>query len=213
MSEARIDLLEAEELRKAIVGGEVDAFVIGREEGNQKVLLLANAYQRYRQMVEAMHQGAVTTSVEGGILYANQRFSDLLGVPLTRLYTAPLQSYVGTADRSPLSQFLMRRIRGTDLEVTFSRRDGDPVPARLSLISFDTYASVLVTDLRPMQWAGLAVEALDSIRESVEKLRGELRAGATEREALDDIGEKIDGLAQLIATLRRDAGRVNPEKI
>ena len=108
MSEPSVDLLEAEELRKAIIGGEVDAFVVGREDGNRKVLLLANAYQRYRQLVEKMQQGAITTSPQGGILYANQRFSQLLGIPLAHLYTAPLQSYVRAPDGARLAAFLGR---------------------------------------------------------------------------------------------------------
>jgi PAS domain-containing protein len=204
MSEPHIDLLEAEELRKAIIGGEVDAFVVGRDEGNQKVLLLANAYQRYRQMVEAMHQGAVTTSLEGNILYANQCFADILAMPLARLYTAPLQSYVGVGERDRLTGFLAGGRRGQQLDITFSRRDGTTAPTRLAIASFDGYASILVTDLRPLEWAGLAVEALDSIRNSLEQLNGPLGADRPARQALDNISEQINGLAQLIDTLHAD---------
>jgi len=210
MSEPRIDLLEAEELRKAIVGGEVDAFVVGRAEGNQKVLLLANAYQRYRQMVEAMQQGAVTISLEGHILYANQRFSDLLGIALSRLYTAPLQSYVGIADRARLSRFLAGGRRGDQLEIAFSSRDGTTVPTRLSIASYDGYASLLVTDLRPLEWARLAIEALDSIRNSVEQLNAQVRAEPPAKQALDSISEQINGLAQLIDALHAEPGRIDP---
>ena len=68
-------LEEAEDVRRAITSGEVDAFVIG-PAGNARVLLLANAYQRYRQLVERMQQGAVTATPTGQILFANQRFAD-----------------------------------------------------------------------------------------------------------------------------------------
>src|SRR6476661_7232665 len=172
MTEPAIDLLEAEELRKAIIGGEVDAFVVGRDESNRKVLLLANAYQRYRRLVETMQQGAVTTSLEGGILYANRRFAELMRTPLARLYTAPLQSYVGAADRSRLSAFLARGGRKS-LEIAFNSADGTIIPTRLSMADCDAYASILVTDLRPFEWGGLAIDALDSIRSSVEKLNAE----------------------------------------
>jgi PAS domain S-box-containing protein len=209
MTEPRIDLLEAEELRKAIAGGEVDAFVVGREEGSQRVLLLANAYQRYRQMVEAMYQGAVTTSLEGNILYANQRFADILGMPLARLYTAPLQSYVALADRDRLTSFIAGGRRGTQLDIAFGR-DGATVPTRLSVAAFDGYASLLVTDLRPLEWAGLAVEALDSIRNSLEQLNDQLRVDPPARQALDNISEQINGLAQLIDSLHAEPGRVDP---
>ena len=60
LAELRERLEEAEDVRRAITRGEVDAFVIG-PGGSGRVLLLANAYQRYRQLVERMSQGAVTS--------------------------------------------------------------------------------------------------------------------------------------------------------
>jgi PAS domain S-box-containing protein len=206
MSEPSIDLLEAEELRKAIIGGEVDAFVVGRDDANRKVLLLANAYQRYRQLVEKMQQGALTTSAQGGILYANQRFADLLGMPLAHLYAAPLQSYVRTADRSRLAAFLERGTPSS-IEIAFNGRDGARIPARLSVAAFDGYASILVTDLKPLEWTGFAAGALESIRDSLEKLNAELGSEPRGRQALDNISEQINGLAQLIDTLRADGQR------
>ena len=202
MNEPTIDLLEAEELRKAIIGGEVDAFVIGRDDTNRKVLLLANAYQRYRQLVEKMQQGAITTSPQGGILYANQRFTELLGMPLAQLYTAPLQSYVRAADRPRLAAFLARR-SASSIEITFEGSDGARIPARLSMAAFDGYASMLVTDLRPLEWKAFAAATLKSIRDSLQKLN----AQSAGEQALGDISEQLDGLAQLIDTLRADGQR------
>lgn len=191
-------LEEAEEVRRAITDGEVDAFVVG-PGANSRVLLLANAYQRYRQLVERMQQGAVTATVNGNILFANQRFSDMLGVPLSQLYTAPLESYVGVGDRARLSAFLLVSARGSRIEVELNRLDGSTLPARLSLASFaDGYASLLVTDLRPLQWPSLAVDALDSIRNSVEKLNQGLAADSRARDALQNISEEINGLARMI---------------
>ena len=165
-------------MRRAITRGEVDAFVVG-PGGSGRVLLLANAYQRYRQLVERMQQGAVTATANGHILFANQRFSDMLGVPLAQLYTAPLESYVGVSDRARLSAFLMVSARDSRIEVELDRRDGASIPVRLSLASFaDGYASLLVTDLRPLQWPSMAVDALDSIRTSLEKLNQDLAGDA-----------------------------------
>src|SRR5688572_5249000 len=118
----RDKLEEAEDVRRAITRGEVDAFVVG-PGGSGRVLLLANAYQRYRQLVERMQQGAVTATANGHILFANQRFSDMLGVPLAQLYTAPLESYVALGDRARLSAFLMVCARDSAVEVEFARRD------------------------------------------------------------------------------------------
>ena len=70
---------------------------------------------------------------------------------------------------------------------------------RVTIASFaDGYATVLVTDMRPMQWPSLAVDALDSIRNSVEKLNQNLAENGPAREALRDISEEINGLARMI---------------
>jgi len=189
---------EGEDVRRAISHGEVDAFVVGRDN-NRRVLLLANAYQRYRQLVERMQQGAITVDERGNILYANQRFSEMLGVPLAQLYTAPLDAYATIGDRARLASFLMLSARASRIEVSFSRRDGSPLPARLSLVTFaDGYATLLVTDMRPMQWPALTVDALDSIRDSLEKLNHRLGTDSEAREALQNIGDEVNGLARVI---------------
>ena len=198
LKELRERLEEAEDVRRAIARGEVDAFVVG-PGGSGRVLLLANAYQRYRQLVERMQQGAVTATAGGHILFANQRFSDMLGVPLAQLYTAPLESYVAVGDRARLSAFLMVCARDSAVEVEFARRDGTTIPARLSLASFaDGYASLLVTDLRPMRWPALALDALESIRTSLEKLQPGVAAEGPARAALTEISAEVNGLARMI---------------
>jgi PAS domain S-box-containing protein len=191
-------LQEAEEMHRAIGRGEVDAFVV-EPGGNTRVLLLANAYQRYRQLVERMQQGAVTATPDGQILFSNQRFADMLGVPLAQLYTGPFESYVSIGDRARLSSFLMLSARDSSVEVELSRRDGTTIPVRISVASFaDGYATVLVTDMRPMQWPTLAIDALDSIRGSLEKLNHSLAADSAARGALRNISEEINGLARMI---------------
>ena len=205
-------LEEAEDVRRAITRGEVDAFVIG-PGGNSRVLLLANAYQRYRQLVERMQQGAVTATANGHILFANQRFSDMLGVPLAQLYTAPLESYVGMSDRARLSAFLMVSARDSGVEVELARRDGSSIPVRMSLASFaDGYASLLVTDMRPLQWPAMAVDALDSIRTSLEKLNHDLGASDVARDSLRNISEEINGLARMIDEMIDVEGRAKAER-
>jgi PAS domain S-box-containing protein len=182
-------LQEAEDMHRAISHGEVDAFVVG-PGGNTRVLLLANAYQRYRQVVERMQQGALTANPSGQILFANQRFADMLGTPIAQMYTAPLESYVGISDRAAVSSFLMLSTRDSQVEAELTRRDGTRIPVRFSIVSFaDGYATVLVTDLRPMKWPSVALDALESIRGSLEKL---------DRNIAADIDEQITALARMI---------------
>ena len=191
-------LEEAEDMHRAITRGEVDAFVVG-PGGNARVLLLANAYQRYRQLVERMQQGAITATPDGHVLFANQRLADLLGMPISRIYAATLESYVVVADRARLSRYLMLCARDSRIDVELGGSDGATIPVRISLVSFtDGYATLLVTDLRPEQWPSLAVDALESIRSSVEKLNRNLAGNDGARESLADITQQINGLARMI---------------
>lgn len=186
-------LEEAEDVRRAITHGEVDAFVIG-PGGNSRVLLLANAYQRYRQVVERMQQGAVTATPGGQILFANQRFADMIGAPLAQLYTAPLETYVRVSDRARVSQFIMLSARDSRVEVELTRRDGSTIPVQIEVASFaDGYATLLVTDLRPSQWPSFAREALQSICASLDKL---------EQPAAREIRAEVERLAGMIDEMK-----------
>ena len=199
---------EAEDTCLAISRGEVDAFVVGAAEEQKRVLLLAGAYQRYRQLVEHMQQGAVTCSPQGDILYANQRFAAMLDVPLSSLYAAPLESYVAVSDRPRLSAFLLLSARGSRTDVTLHRRDGHIVPVRLSLTSFgDGYASVLVTELTMPQRLDEVEQSLNAIRDALEVLNRVCASDEGGRQAVKAIGTEINSLARLADELRDEQRR------
>jgi PAS domain S-box-containing protein len=193
---------EAQDLQRAIAGGEVDAFVVGTSDENKRVLLLAGAYQRYRQVVERMHQGALTVSQYGDILYANQRFADMLGLPLSALYAARLDAFLPVADRAMLGSFLLLSSRNSRTEVEFVRRDGSSLPVRLSLASFaDGYSTILVTDLSELRRLLKAEDSLRAIRQALDTLQG---AGldAAGKQALQTLGAEAAALARLVTELR-----------
>src|SRR5262245_46627482 len=73
-------LEEVDETLRAIRAGEVDAVVVGA--AHEQVFTLETADKPYRLLVEQMPQGAATLTVDGAILYCNQRFADLLRQPL-----------------------------------------------------------------------------------------------------------------------------------
>ncbi|HEY5896352.1 MAG TPA: PAS domain-containing protein [Burkholderiales bacterium] len=193
------DMSEAEQLRQAIAAGEVDAFLVGKDDKDKRVLLLAGAYQRYRQLVEQMQQGAITCSVHGDILYANQRFAEMLGTPMAQLYAAPLEGYVSSPDRARLSSFLLVSARNSTIDIAFTRRDGTLMPARLELVNFaDGYASILVTRLAQLQWARAAEDALNLMRGSVETLNRAGLADAQAKRAVDTLAREINALSKLL---------------
>jgi len=82
--ELRARLEEAEQTLDAIRSGDVDALVVSSDEG-EKVYTLKGADEPYRIFVEQMHEGAVTLSSDGTILYCNQAFANMAGSPLERV--------------------------------------------------------------------------------------------------------------------------------
>ena len=209
-------LEEAEDMRRAITSGEVDAFVVGEGESNRRVLLLAGAYQRYRQVVERMHQGAVTVSVSGDVLFANQRFADMIGVPISKLFAAPLEAYVIAPDRARLSSFLLVAARNSGIEVNFVRDDGTPFLARIALAAFsDGYLTLLITDLAPLHRLSAACDQLGATRSALEALSHAPGLDATGRKAAETIGADMARICASLEVLMENtaaAGHAQPSK-
>ena len=155
----------AEEMHRAIVGGDVDGFVVGLTDEERRIALLDAAASHYSQIVQRMQQGVATVSRTGGILYANQRFAVMLGEKLADLFSVPLQHYVTRNDHARLENFLAAGIADLSIDVTFRRRDGDSLHARVSLVSFgEEHASLLVTDLTSRERLAEAEGAVRAIR-------------------------------------------------
>jgi PAS domain S-box-containing protein len=158
-------LEDAEEMRRAITGGHVDGFVIGQSDDDQRIALLDLALPHYGQILHRIQQGATTVSRTGQILYANQRFAALLGESLGNLFSASLHQYVAPPDQEPVERFLQAGAPDSTLDLILSRRNGELVAARLTLVSFgDGYASLLVTDVSSSDGLTEAEGALEAIR-------------------------------------------------
>ena len=195
---------EQDQLRDAIAAGEVDAFLVGKDDKEKRVLLLAGAYQRYRQLVEQMQQGALTCSVQGDILYANQRFAQMIGVPLSQLYAAPLDGYVSVPDRARIASFLLVSARLSSIEISFSRRDGMQLPARLELVNFaDGYATILVTPLSQQQWAGIAEDSLNLMRTALEGLNKASLGDPQAKRSFEVLAREVNQLSRLVDEIRQ----------
>lgn len=87
-------LREAQETLDAIRNGEVDAVVINGPHGNQ-IYSLTSAEQPYRVYVEQMQEGAVTVSSAGLVLYCNQRFAEMMNLPLERVISSRISACLG----------------------------------------------------------------------------------------------------------------------
>lgn len=166
-------LEEAEEMRRAITEGEVDAFVVGASDDDKKVLLLAGAYSRYRQLIDEMEHGTVTVDTSGVILFANQRFARIVGATLGELHRAAVTDYLHPDDRAAVAALLTTPSADEEdgIVVRVMRPTGALVRARLSLAStWESYATLVLADLSENDVAQEAQETIDAIR------RGEVDA-------------------------------------
>ena len=108
--ELKAQLEEQEETLRAIRNGEVDALLVSTPKGEQ-VYTLKGAEQIYRVFIETMHEGALLLSSDGVILYANNRFSEMVGLPLEQLINSPLRKFIPASDRAVCKSLLAAGIR------------------------------------------------------------------------------------------------------
>jgi len=105
VADLRQRLADAEETLRAIYQGEVDALVVRGPKGPQ-IFTLRGAQEPYRILVERMHEGALTLSTDGLILYSNRHFATLIGRPLEQIVGRPLAEFVPPSDVAVLNGLL-----------------------------------------------------------------------------------------------------------
>lgn len=158
----RQQLHEAEELRHAIVQGEVDAFVVGPTDEAKRVLMLSGAYARYRQLVEEMQQGALTLGRSGEIMFANQAFAAMLGLAPADVFRTPLARYLVPGHNGDAAMLLQPSPGSAEIKAVLQGASGRQQPVRISLVSSnDDFVTLLVTERDPHEEeAGATVEAI-----------------------------------------------------
>ena len=138
-------LESAEEMRRAIVAEQVDAFVVG--EDCERVVLLDKGSAVPHALLEHLPHGVVTVSRDGAILYANQRFGVIVGHALVHLFSTSLFDLVASGDRAALQRFLAAGETDSSLHVSLLRPDAAPIAARARLMaSGNEYTSFLIVE-------------------------------------------------------------------
>ncbi|MBK8020106.1 MAG: PAS domain-containing sensor histidine kinase [Chloroflexi bacterium] len=173
-------LSEAEETLRAIRGGEVDAIVVSTAQGN-RVFTLQSADQPYRLLVEQMHQGAVTTSTDGILLYCNQCFAEALGTVPEAITSLSIEEYLVAADREPFKAFLQKipSTSTSNQEFCFQGPSGESVPmyvsANLLLLDQAQVICMILTDLRERKRAEEQALALEIEQQRIKLLAAFIR--------------------------------------
>jgi PAS domain S-box-containing protein len=129
----RLRLAEAEELLRAIRGGEVDAVVVAGKKGRQ-VFTLRGVDHAYRMLIESMNEGALTLTADTVILYANRCFARMVKCPLEQAIGSSFDRFLSTEDRGTLRTRLRRIDKsGSKIQLLMLATDGAQLPVQASL--------------------------------------------------------------------------------
>jgi PAS domain S-box-containing protein len=143
-------LREAQETLEAIRGGGVDAVVVNGPNGSQ-IYSLTGADQPYRVYVERMQEGAATISSEGLILYANQRFADMVNQPLERVISATVTTYLSAVAWEKIHEVIKNHNEVVKCETLLQSLDKPFLPVNLTAshlpLEEENVLCLVVTDL------------------------------------------------------------------
>ena len=149
IDELNLSISEAENILRALRGGEVDGVIVTRQ-GDKRVLTLSGAEHPYRVMIENMSEGAVTLTSQGKITYCNKKFAEIMGVPPKRLIGSPLAKLVTNIAKLQTLLDESEALAKKD-EINLKTADGRIVPTLFSVspIQLDeTFGlCIVVTDL------------------------------------------------------------------
>ncbi len=154
----------AEEMRRAIVDEQVDAFVVRSNSAEPRLVLLETARPGHHTLLERVQEGALTVSEGGALAYANRRFATMAGRSLSQLFGLPLRDLVSRLDRGRFDAFLGERVADSSLDVSLDAAER-PLAVRFTLVSVGSgHASLLVQDLSGADPLIDAENALRAIR-------------------------------------------------
>jgi PAS domain S-box-containing protein len=156
----------AEETIRALRSGEVDA-IVATGPGGDRVYTLKGADEAYRLMVQNMAEGALTVAPLGLILFSNETFASILGVPLERVIGSSVHDFIVPEDAGVFAALIGPGVEdGARGELRLRTRDDSTVPvclsiSRLQLDEVDCLC-VIVTDLTRQKRNEDALRALSA---------------------------------------------------
>lgn len=147
IEELKNQLFESQSIIEAIKEGAIDALVLSKA-GKPKIYSLESADYTYRILIEKFGEGALSISEEGLILYCNEYFSKLIGLPSNQIIGTYFNSYVDSVGQ--FQQLKADLIHGPSKGEIVLNINGKKLPIYLSLTSLQPMVSgigIVVTDL------------------------------------------------------------------
>lgn len=163
-------------------------------------------HEPYRVFLERMQEGAVTVSLDGQILYCNQRYADMLGQPMERVTEANISTHLLpeawqhledelTAGREVVRfETLLRREADSGLPVTFTARRLSPDSPAVACLVTDLTTRKEKEDLRLAKEA--AEKASAAKDDFLAEVSHELRTPLTPALMAATVLEKDPGLPE-----------------
>jgi PAS domain S-box-containing protein len=145
----KASLVEAEELRRAISEGDLDALVLPGPEGKM-IFTLDSADYAYRVLVETMNEGTATLAFDGTILYCNLHFAKLIRMPLAAIVGTSIYQFIASESEKTFKAILEHE-KGKG-EINLQAEGGKSLPVYLSISLLQTRGfsnawCLVVTDL------------------------------------------------------------------
>ena len=146
-------LRAARESIEAIKNENIDALVISHEK-NLKVYTETTADKPYRILIEKMHEGAITLSEEGIILYCNPYFANIVKQPLQKIIGTTFDNFVDASSKEHIEALRIHdneSVNSLKEEIHIYASDGTKVPVLMTLNTLfldDIFVlSIILTDL------------------------------------------------------------------
>ena len=194
----RVRVTELEQTLQALHAGDVDAITIPHAQGGQ-VFTLQGAEQVYRVLIEEMSDGALTLSLDGTVLYCNQRFAGMLGVPLNRIIGSKLADWFPPAECEKFEALLRLAVKNSQrAEITLPGVGGGPLVASV-------FADSLI--LGGMQVIYLVVADLTEYKNREMMLRSALEEASQARLSLLSLLEDQRATEKLLRESRSELQR------
>ncbi len=149
IEELRARLAEVEGNLHAIYCGEIDALLLNDETGQRRVFSLRSADAPYRALVERMQEGAATLTVGGDIIYCNQRFADLVRLPLEQVFGASIGRFLPATEDEILRTLLTHGSGRYQTRLMLDGREETEVQVTLSSILLDDveHRTLILSDI------------------------------------------------------------------
>ena len=123
--------------------------LLADENGERRVFTLRSADAPYRALVERMQEGAATLSVTGDIVYCNQRFADLVQVPLEQVFGASIGKFLPAAEGEILRAMLEHGSGRYQTRLVLNGQESTEVQVTLSSIVLDDveHRTLILSDI------------------------------------------------------------------